>query len=543
MTMNNDSLDDIIRRAQESRTFRKALVTKNLYLFARTYFPEAMFAPTANFHREMFKLAAGDAPLLVVSGFRGCGKSFVFTQCYPLYAAMAQGIHFIVIFSDTQQQAEQHLANIRDVLERDGLLRKDFGLSREEFKKWAQNEIIIPRYDTKILAVSAGQSVRGLKYKHYRPQLIIADDIQDMKSVRSDDGREKDFHYFQSEILFLGGVGKETRIVVVGNLLHPLSTLMRLGGAIESGQMSGVFRAYPLEREDGSIAWPERYTPEVLAAERKKFLDEADYQREMNLKFISTQESVVEREWIQYYDRLPDAGYVRGFVMGCDPAISKKQTSDCTAIVSGIVCNSGEETKLFLYPDPFNDHVNFPETVDELERRYNHLMTGYRPVDVRIEAIGYQKSLPEQVNSLGRMKATADKLPYDKRTRFAILGYLIREGKILFPRKGCETVIEQLVGFGKESRDDLCDALCLAAFAVLRNTVPGFIFPKGPYRGPESGLSNEETLAMLKDPVLRKPYEDEADRDVSQESEGQRMSGRSGPWPRRNGPRKGGFIC
>ena len=42
--------------------------------------------------REMYELARrNDIPILVVAAFRGAAKSLIFTQCYPLYAIMAQG--------------------------------------------------------------------------------------------------------------------------------------------------------------------------------------------------------------------------------------------------------------------------------------------------------------------------------------------------------------------------------------------------------------------------------------------------------------------
>ena len=39
--------------------------------------------------------------------------------------------------------------------------------------------------------------------------------------------------------------------------------------------------------------------------------------------------------------------------------------------------------------------------------------------------------------------------------------HLIKNGTILFPDKGCEELIEQLVGFGVEKHDDLADAFSL----------------------------------------------------------------------------------
>ena len=59
------------------------------------------------------------------------------------------------------------------------------------------------------------------------------------------------------------------------------------------------------------------------------------------------------------------------------------------------------------------------------------------------------------------VKATAIKPKGDKRTRLALTSTAIKSAKILFPRQGCERLIEQLVGFGVEKHDDLADAFSL----------------------------------------------------------------------------------
>jgi hypothetical protein len=506
--MNKEDIEEIVRRAQDDRVFRKGLAASSPYWFARLYMSDALKAPSAEFQKEMYELSRrNDIPILVVAAFRGAAKSLIFTQCYPLYAVMAQGIHFVLIFSGTQEQAKQHLANIRSTLEQNELLKKDFGPFREMSDQWGRLSIIVPGYDAKIMAVSIEQTVRGLKYKHYRPQLIVADDIEDMSSVATQEGRDKTFRYVQGEIIPLGEPG--TKLILAGNLLHPDSAIMRFKRAIEEKRINGVYRAYPLRDADGNITWPERFTPEVLKAEREKYPDDIAWEREMNLRFVSAPDTVVEREWIQYYDKFPDGGYVQRFAMGVDPAISKRQTADYSAIVSCIVINSGEETKLYVYADPFNQRVNFPELAGEVRRRHSILATGMRPVEVFIEDIAYQAALPQYLETMAGMKVKGFKVPLDKRSKFAVLGDLIKRGKILFPRKGCELLIEQLVGLGMELHDDLPDALALIAFAIFPNPYPRLTYPRrltwaGMKTEPQTAedikrLEREEDLKIMKE--------------------------------------------
>ena len=59
--------------------------------------------------------------------------------------------------------------------------------------------------------------------------------------------------------------------------------------------------------------------------------------------------------------------------------------------------------------------------------------------------------------------------------------HLIKTGKILFPKKGCEELLRQLVHFGVEKHDDLADA-----FSVLINHVEGVGYGKIPPYGVDS---------------------------------------------------------
>jgi len=53
--------------------------------------------------------------------------------------------------------------------------------------------MIIPKYDTKIVGKSTGQKVRGIRYKQWRPDLIIIDDIEDLEMIRTKEQRDKTY--------------------------------------------------------------------------------------------------------------------------------------------------------------------------------------------------------------------------------------------------------------------------------------------------------------------------------------------------------------
>jgi len=83
-----------------------------------------------------------------------------------------------------------------------------------------------------------------------------------------------------------------------------------------------------------------------------------------------------------------------------------------------------------------------------------------------VESVAYQEALPQMLEMHG-IEAESIKPKGDKRTRLSLSSTAIKSGIIKFPRKGCEDLIEQLVGFGVEKHDDMADAFSLLINATI----------------------------------------------------------------------------
>lgn len=71
------------------------------------------------------------------------------------------------------------MKNIKSELETNQLLKEDLGPFKEVDNLWNAQAIELPQQNAMIMAISIDQSIRGLRYKQYRPDLIICDDIED----------------------------------------------------------------------------------------------------------------------------------------------------------------------------------------------------------------------------------------------------------------------------------------------------------------------------------------------------------------------------
>jgi predicted phage terminase large subunit-like protein len=187
------------------------------------------------------------------------------------------------------------------------------------------------------------------------------------------------------------------------------------------------------------------------------------------LKIISTLEQVVRPEWIHRYDELPKSG-LHTIAIGVDLAISEKESADYTSMVVGYVYGYGKNKKIYIQPYPINERLTFPATVDRIRSLDAVHGTKCYRVKFYIEDVAYQKAL---VQFLQHSKYDVEAAPTrgsDKFARLRLATPMMKDEQVFFPREGCEELIMQLVGFGKEKHDDLADAFAYLVVLTLENS-------------------------------------------------------------------------
>ncbi len=447
------------------------------YWFFLTYLPEYVKYPFADFHREMFAITEDQSHgLATVMAFRGSGKSTIFTLSYPIWAVLGeQKKKFVLLVAQTQAQARLYLTNLKRELETNALLRTDLGPFDERQEEWSAGSLVIPKYGARITAISTEQSIRGIRHGSSRPDLIICDDLEDMASVKTYEGRQKMWQWLMGDVIPAGDPG--TRVIVVGNMLHEGSLLMRLKEEIEKGERDGISRMYPLLNEDGTPTWPGKFrTPEDIQKLRRS-VDDSSWNREYVLKIVSDVDRVLHPEWIQFYDELPpfnvgSGAYSKGerslhaVMVGVDVAISQSNMADYTAFVSIALFSNRGDWKAYVLPDIVNERMTFPETVERLKAYSQTLIPGERTT-VYVEDAGYQCALAQQLEAQGVDAEAFGVRGLDKRSRIALTSSAIKSGQIVFPKTGAEELIRQLVGFGQEKHDDVADAFTLVIRKLL----------------------------------------------------------------------------
>jgi len=452
----------LIEQMIKDPVVRQRVAPQSFRWFFPVYFPHYFQFGTADFQKELFAIAEDDSiKLAAITAFRTSSKSTVLSMAYPIWAIIGrQKKKFIVLITESQEQARTLLANIRSELESNEPLKNELG-PFEYDERWGAMSLVIPKYGARITAASAQQKIRGLRHHEHRPDLIVLDDVEDSTSARSLDQRDKMYNWFTKEIVPLGDIG--TRILVLGNLVHEDCLLARLSKQIRAKDRPGVERQFPIIDDDGKILWTSKF-PNLQAIEefRKTINNEEAWCQEYLLKPYSALNRVIRPEWLTYYDiaKPPTYADFRCTITGIDPAYSEKEKSDYTAMVSADIYGYGDDIHVVIRPFPVNEHLNFVQLLDrakDVSRRVgNGHMTRLIVEDVAAQTWAFQllrnEGYPAEGIKTGSM---------DKRSRLAVYSGLIESGRVLFPKTGTEVLINQLCNFDAEIHDDLVDALTI----------------------------------------------------------------------------------
>lgn len=490
---------------------RRALAAMDMAYFGRAYLPHYFSRPSPQFHAELDTLwregvlkgvvPIGDDAKLVdaqdgcrraTAAPRGHAKSTNLTFKGSLHAALYRYKRYIIILSDTSDQANGFLSAIKDELEDNGAIREDFGDLTGGV--WREN-VIITSHGVRIDAIGAGQKIRGRKHKNWRPDLMVLDDIENDENVRTVEQRKKLENWFYKAVSKAGDT--YTDIVYIGTLLHYDSLLAKVlkNPAYRSVKYKAVqsFSTSPLwetwesiytdlgndGRELEAKSFFERNRAEMLAGtkvlweEKLSYYDlmvtrvsegEASFNSELQNEPVNPDDCLFNEEWFDYYNPedmdFSSADFrFYGFV---DPSLGKNRRADYSAILTGAL----EVPTGYLYildadiarrhPDAIISDVL--QKADWIQRTY-----GKRYVKFGVETVQFQWFLKEQLaksSARARIYLPIEEVPQssDKVLRIQTLQPDIKNKYIKFSRRH-KLLLEQLQYFPMADHDDGPDAL------------------------------------------------------------------------------------
>lgn len=173
--------------------------------------------------------------------------------------------HTGLILGASLPLAIQRLHSIRREVEKNTRLKALFGDLRGQ--PWTDDKLEFAN-GVSITAMGKGQALRGSKDEIFRPDFVLADDIEDRESVRTEEGRNKIQSWFLGEVL--PAMDPEGRVRVLANILDPecLAEKLKVPGS------GFIVETYPWEYMDEAgerrATWPARFPLAKINAEKER---------------------------------------------------------------------------------------------------------------------------------------------------------------------------------------------------------------------------------------------------------------------------------
>jgi predicted phage terminase large subunit-like protein len=472
----------------------------DLLEWGREYLPDYFVLPPSRMHKwladELGERSDDRGWKLNVIGPRGAAKSTLAALAYPLRMALESRESYIWIVSDTRQQAQLHLENVKAELLDNPRLAAAYPGATGRGPMWRADAIQL-RNGTRIEALSTGQRLRGRRFRNHRPTLIVCDDLQGDRHIESARQREVARRWFHGALLPAGN--KRTNILHLATALHPEALALDL--STNPGWNSSTFRAieewpsnlplweqweliytdrqrrapqrdarefyldHQAELEAGAmLLWPEEEDLYALMCQRAES-GRAPFEREKQSNPWPTEAC----EWPEVYfsdaiwfDHWPAAPQVR--TLAIDPSQGRDaRRGDYAAFVNLVLDEAGDfyvEAELLRVPTP------------ELVATGVELYIQHRPDALGIEANQFQELLGGLLFDEFRRRGLAHVEPIplnnqvNKRVRIRRLGSYLAKRRLRFKADspGTRLLVDQLRQFPYGDHDDGPDALEMAIF-------------------------------------------------------------------------------
>jgi hypothetical protein len=316
-------------------------------------------------HREWWELFCSGHKQVAIAAPRRHAKTTALTQTCALAAALFRERVNIVIVSDTITQAIQFLGGIKTELIENEQLRSLFKI--HSFIKETEDEFICMCEDGhkfRMSAKGAEQKLRGMKWGHIRPDLIMCDDLENDEIVMNKERRAKFKRWFYAALL--PSMSYNGKVMYVGTILHNDALLESLmpkrhekytvvedlktySTRPKPGWKSVKYRAHTSDFT--GILWPEQYDKSWFQAKRQEYLDQGlpdVYSQEfLNIPLDESIAYFRRADFKEYTDA--DKNIFRGndwrkyfnFYIATDLAVSLSEVSDFCAFVVGAVDENG----------------------------------------------------------------------------------------------------------------------------------------------------------------------------------------------------------
>jgi len=148
-------------------------------------FPKHFYVPFARMHQEIsISFTRGKKLITLVEIPRGAGKTTLALYIFVLFLGIWMKVDYIVVLEEVKEKANMSAMSFRDALTETPEFLKVFGNVRG--KPWSNEYVNVKSekfgFNFIVGFKSIDGALRGLLFKHARPQFILLNDIEDIEN-------------------------------------------------------------------------------------------------------------------------------------------------------------------------------------------------------------------------------------------------------------------------------------------------------------------------------------------------------------------------
>lgn len=286
-------------------------------------------------------------------------------------------------------KARETLMQVRDVLDYNPNVVAEYG--KLEGEKWTEDHLITSD-GFEVTAAGRGAQVRG-----FRPTLLLLDDLDDDEEVQSDERLEKAFTWFDKAV-YNTLDEDDYQCFVIGTTLEEVSLLNYIADkpSFEDHTLQAYIGGI---QEPGRELWPSKWPHDKLVKREADIGRRAFMSEFMNVPQPS-ESPIFERHWFKPYE--PDSAMFQKLldrsmftIECCDPAISRKDGADYSALVT-VSVTFETLPKIYLRTGGVKrGHWSLPRTVTEIFNLYEKFYAN----EVGVEEVAYQMALGDEIDA------------------------------------------------------------------------------------------------------------------------------------------------
>jgi len=355
-----DLTDEIVKMT------RRSLVAVGVY-----FFPDIFSMKPSPLHYKLSDALINTTSSVAMALPRELGKTTYVWEIMMAWNIMHRRYRYIVYIATSSKKGIKAFKNVKYALQGHPLIKNMYTVSKNGDTA-EKLEFTIDGQKYMIAVFGAGQNLRGEKYTHFRPDLIILDDIENTEAVRSEDQRAQLEEWLYSDVMPLGS---DARIFVMGTILHEDSLLNNLITEPPIDAATGepwVTMKYAVVNDQGESNWPEKYSDIWIENKRKDLISkglQSTWDNEYMNEPVSRDSRTFDPRQLRFYSEEQLASAMKSgmdILITVDPGIKTEDKHDPSAISATAMDPLGNIWIL----DMFANQVRKSVMLAEIEKMY-----------------------------------------------------------------------------------------------------------------------------------------------------------------------------